>query len=182
PEMEKLNTSIGASALTVPFNPAAYDGQRAQTASSRLFGEAALRHIEAAPGLYARHVAANLWLLWNTSIYPAAVPPVGRFVLRGVSALILVAGLMGLAIAMTSERRRALLPAAALLLYLPAIHIWLHTEARYTAAARPLLLMFVAIFAGFVARRFADPVRQPAARRANVPPNRAKGGDNAPVS
>ena len=182
PEMAKLNRAIGAPAATVPFNPAAYDGQQAQTASSRLFGEAALQHIKAEPGLYARHVAANLWLLWNTSIYPAALPPIPRVALRIVSALTLIAGLLGLAIAMTSDRRRALLPAAALLLYLPAIHIWLHTEARYTAAARPLLLMFAAILASFVAERFGRHLRQPAARRANVPPSREIGGDNARIS
>lgn len=182
PEMMKINRTIGAKPLTVPFNPAAYEDQEAQAASSRLFGRAALEHIKAAPGVYGAHVAANLWLLWNTSIYPAAVPPIGRAVLRIVSALVLIAGLLGLGIAMISDRRRGLLPAAALLLYMPAIHIWLHTEARYTAAARPLLLMFAAIFAAFAAKRIGHHFGQPAARGGNAPPNGEKGGDKARVS
>ena len=74
--------------------------------------------------------------------------------------------------------RGGLLPAAALLLYMPAIHIWLHTEARYTAAARPLLLMFAA----FAAKRIGHHFGQPAARGGNAPPNGEKGGDKARVS
>src|SRR5438067_147424 len=49
--------------------------------------------------------------------------------------------MLGLLMAMTGVHRRQLLPAAALLLYLPAVHIWLHTEARYSrgsAAVAPV--------------------------------------------
>ena len=35
--------------------------------------------------------------------------------------------------------------AAIVMLYPLAIHMWLQTEARYTAVARPLLVMFAAI-------------------------------------
>lgn len=151
PEMARLNGAIGAPPMTMPFNPAAYSGPQQQIASSQIFGQAAMERIKAAPARYAAHVAANLWLLWNTSVYPPALPDLVRLALRIISALIFVGGMAGLLIALRSTRlRRELLPAAALLLYLPAIHIWLHTEARYTAAARPLLLLFVAVLVSFV--------------------------------
>jgi hypothetical protein len=61
--------------------------------------------------------------------------------------------MLGVLAALAGRHRRRLAPAVALLLYLPAIHIWLHTEARYTAEARPLLLMFVAVFVSFIVSR-----------------------------
>jgi hypothetical protein len=80
----------------------------------------------------------------------------------------------GLITAVRSPRRRDFVPAAVLLLYLPAIHIWLHTEARYTAAARPLLLMFAGFFLSLWLTR-----RPFTARGAGVPPNGEKAQDNA---
>jgi hypothetical protein len=145
-DIARLNRSFGAPPETVPFNPAAYETNDQRIQSSRIFGQAALHRIEARPGEYFGHVIGNLWLLWNTSVYPASAPPLARFALRAISGLILIAGLFGLFIAVRKAGPwRMLLPAAAVMLYFPAIHIWLHTEARYTAAARPLLLMFASL-------------------------------------
>jgi hypothetical protein len=166
PEMERLNRSIDAPPLTVPFNPADYQDQRAQIRSTQVFGRAAVGRIEADPAGYLRHVAANIWLLWNTSIYPANLPKAAQLALRLVSALVFIAGVLGLFIALASSRRRHFIPIAALLVYLPAIHIWLHTEARYTAAARPILLLFVSVFACFAWDRFQARDGEPASAAA----------------
>ena len=173
PEIEAINASIGAPALTVPFNPADYADQRLQLLSTKAFGDAAMKHIRSDPAGYLSHVAANVWLLWNTSIYPSGVPAGARLGLRAISAIVFVLGVFGLLIALGSRERTLWSAPAALLLYLPAIHVWLHTEARYTAAARPLLLMFAAVFLSFRldSRRFT-------ASGATVPANGEKAQDN----
>jgi hypothetical protein len=174
PEMLRLNRSIGAPARTVPFNPAGYSDQQTQIRSTQVFGRAAVAHIKGRPADYLRHVGANVWLLWNTSIYPSRVGNAARLILRLVSGAVFILGMAGLITAVRSPRRRDFVPAAVLLLYLPAIHIWLHTEARYTAAARPLLLMFAGFFLSLWLTR-----RPFTARGAGVPPNGEKAQDNA---
>lgn len=153
PEMARLNRSMGAPPMTVPFNPADYPDQQAQIRSTQLFAKAAIADIEARPAQYLRHVGANVWLLWNTSIYPSTLPGPARLALRLISAALFVLGIAGLIAALRSKRSRDFVPSAVLLLYFPAVHIWLHTEARYTAAARPLLLMFAAVFVSFAAAK-----------------------------
>jgi hypothetical protein len=172
-EMARLNRSIGAPSNIVPFNPAAYSQQQKQIRSTEVFGRAAFAHIKAQPADYLRHVAANVWLLWNTSIYPSTLPKPAQLALRVLSAAVFVLGMLGLIVALRSSQRREFVPAAILLLYLPAIHIWLHTEARYTAAARPLLLMFAGVFLSSCLKRKPFTVSG-----VSVPPNGEKAQDN----
>jgi len=142
-EIHQLNTSLGADPLTPPFNPAAYPTNQQQRQSSAVFLEAAQARIVADPGSYARHVARNFWALWNTSNYPGAIPAVGRWGLALISGLVCLAGLVGLLLALQS--RRPIAAAGLVLLYPMIIHLPLHTEARYTAPVRPLLLMFASV-------------------------------------
>ena len=139
-EIERINRSIGAEPLTSPFNPASYPGAALQVRSSKAFGQAARKRIYANPLDYARHVGRNLWALWNTSAYPSGIPEIGRLALMLVSGLVFLIGVIGLLIAVRSRHR--LSAAGLILLYPMIIHLPLHTEARYTAAVRPLLLMF----------------------------------------
>jgi hypothetical protein len=155
-ELARLNSSIGAPPLTEPFNPVAYPTEQTRIASTAVLGATARDWIKQHPTDYLRHVIGNVWLLWNTSIYPPSVPAIGRSLLRVISGLVLICGFLGVLVALRSSRWRQLLPAIALLVYLPAIHIWLHTEARYTAAARPLLLMFASLFLAAVVRVFSQ--------------------------
>lgn len=142
-EIRSLNASFGADPLTPPFNPAAYPTAELQRQSSHTFGRAAVRRIIADPGDYALHVVRNLWALWNTSAYPSMIPAIGRLGLIVISALVCIAGLIGLLV--TARSRRPIAAAGLILLYPMVIHLPLHTEARYTAAVRPLLLMFAAL-------------------------------------
>jgi hypothetical protein len=147
-EVRQLNRRIGAPELTAPWNPATYPTQRQQIESVSEFGEAALERIKADPLSYARHVASNIWALWNTRTYPPLPAPV-EWALRLSSALVWLLGLAGLLL--TPKR---LWGPLAVLLYVPAVHLWLHTEARYTASVRPLLLL-VASLAVVAAWRYA---------------------------
>jgi len=142
-EIRRLNASLGADPLTAPFNPAAYPTNQQQRQSSAIFLEAAKARIVADPASYARHVARNFWALWNTSNYPGAIPPIGQWGLALISGLVCIAGLVGVLVAM--QTRRPIAACGLILLYPMIIHLPLHTEARYTAAVRPLLLMFASL-------------------------------------
>jgi hypothetical protein len=139
-EIRYLNSSIGADPLTPPFNPAAYPTPELQRLSSAVFLEAAKQRIVRDPGSYVRHVVGNVWALWNTSTYPAALPAIGRIGLTIISGMVYIMGLVGLLLALKERQRIA--AAGLVLLYPMAIHLPLHTEARYTAAVRPLLMLF----------------------------------------
>lgn len=140
-QVRGMNAQLHAPPLSSPSNPTAYADQRAQIASEDLARAFAIRNIAADPGAYAGHVARNVFALWNTSHYPAMPAPL-RVLLQIISALVWALALAGVALAL---RRPRLWPALAVLLYVPAIHLWLHTEARYTAAVRPLLLGFAVL-------------------------------------
>jgi len=134
-EVRRLNGQIGAPPLTAPWNPAAYPTQHQQIASVSVFGDAAVERVKSNPLAYAGHVVSNVWALWNTRTYPGLPVPI-EWMLRLSSALIWLLGLIGLFVV-----PKRLWGPLAVLLYVPAIHLWLHTEARYTAPVRPLLLM-----------------------------------------
>jgi hypothetical protein len=142
-----VNREIGAPELTAPWTPYSYKTREQQIRATRVLAAAAVERIRADPGMYLRHVASNVWRLWNTSEYPARTPLPAEMALRLFSALVAALGLIGAGMSFLRVRDWPL-PAgpAAILLYLPAVHVWLHTEARYTAPARPLLLMFAAVF------------------------------------
>ena len=145
-EITRLNRSIGAPALTPPDNPIKYPNLETRIASNKVFGLAALRRIEQQPASYAWHVTKNLWLLWNTSNFPSKVPAFVVILLLAISYTVYITGMIGGIVTLVQSRvfeRSAI--AVVLLLYPFAVHIPAHLEARYTAAARPLLLMFAAV-------------------------------------
>jgi hypothetical protein len=160
-ELRALNSRIGAAPHNPPWNPAHYPTAQTQIRSSQLTLALALERIQADPAAYASRVAKNLWLLWNTSFYPAGVPGFAQLLLKASSAGVWLLGAVGVVMSVARPRSWPVPPAVALfLLYVPAVHIWLHTEARYTAAVRPLLLLFAASVLLMAIRRLSR--RQPA--------------------
>lgn len=136
-EVTRLNREIGAPPLHVTWSAPLYP-PHLQVRANEVLRRAALEQIVADPISYGRHVARNAWALWNTSEYPSAVPAGIATVLMLTSAVIFVLGAIG---CFLNWRH----PAAWVLAYFPAVHLWLHTEARYTAPARLLLLLMAAL-------------------------------------
>jgi hypothetical protein len=154
-EVVRLNSEIGAPALTAVWSPMAYRTRETQIRSTDVTLKAALERIKVDPGNYMHHVVANIWDLWNTSHYPESVPAFVRIALTVISAVATILGLCGAALGLLGVRGWPLTRGVALLLlYLPAVHIWLHTEARYTAPARLLLLLHGAAFAWWLWQRY----------------------------
>ena len=145
-EVAAINRSFGADPALVPFNPAAYPTRQQRIDSNREFGRAALRRISDDPISYIRHVVINVWSLWNTGEYPAGIPTLIVFSLSVVSAMMWAAGMIGAGVALIRHRLSGFGIAALVMAYPMIVHLPLHTEARYTAAARPLLVMFAALF------------------------------------
>lgn len=146
-EVERLNGQIGAPPLVAPWNPMNYDTVAAQMRSTKVLRRAALERIKADPADYLSHVVLNGWRLWNTSRYPSLVPAPIAWGLVALSSIVTVLGLLGAALSLLRAGGWPLPAAQALvLLYPAAIHVWLHTEARYTASVRLLLLMNAAAF------------------------------------
>lgn len=145
-EIRRLNLSFGAPAQIAPFNPAGYPTQAMQIRSGEVFRAAALKRIQDDPEAYAGHIAANSWDLWNTSAYPPGVPWFAKSFLVLTSALVWAAGLLGAGLAFGRARGWPIGAAGAVILLYPMlVHLPLHTEARYTAAARPLLLLYASL-------------------------------------
>lgn len=153
-ETRALNAEVGTPPLNAFWAPNAKLSPEIQLRSQVAVRKLAIKRIEADTGHYAWHVVRNIWALWNTSKYPESAPDSGVFLLR---ALALAATILGLAGAGLSLLRVAgwPLPAfpALVLLYVPAIHVFLHTEARYTATVRLLLLMQAAALIGWLFQR-----------------------------
>ena len=145
-EVIRLNRSFGAAANTPPFNPVAYPTTELQIAANRVFGTAAVERIQQEPGRYALHVLSNLWRLWNTGRYPPGIPPIVQAVLLAISAFVFLAGACGVLLTLARSPEWKISRAPILFLLYPyVLHLPLHTEARYTASARPLLLMFASL-------------------------------------
>jgi hypothetical protein len=154
-EIRRLNSSFGAPPQIAPFNPASYPTPELQIRSSEVFGQAAYDRIREDAGHYARHVLRNMWALWNTSAYPHSVPSIGRLGLAMISAFVFLAGLIGLIISL--QRGWPVRAYGGLIMLYPmVVHLPLHTEARYTAAARPLLLMFASCAVLWVLNLYRD--------------------------
>jgi hypothetical protein len=141
-----INREIGAPPNIQAFDPWAYPTNQLRLAAARAFLTAAIDRISADPASYARHVLNNVWALWVTKRYPG-LPTLAAIGLGAWSWAVLLLGFAGMAVSIAGSRRW-LLPwmLVPVTLYPAAIHLWLHTEARYTAASRILLVMFAAIF------------------------------------
>jgi hypothetical protein len=144
-EVARLNKSMGAPPMTAPYSPDYYESSYHKLAGERVFRRAALDRIAAAPGAYLRLVVKKWWRLWNTAEYPAAVPLWAQVFLKVVSAVICLLGFGGAAYALFGQRDYTLKVPSMIVLYFPLVHAWLHTEARYTAPARLLLLFNAAV-------------------------------------
>lgn len=143
-EFEKINLSFGAPSDIISFSPGAYPTTSLQIASSSAFREAALERIQKNPASYAWHVMGGWWRLWNTKNYPDSLPQMFGLILMITSALICILGYIG-GIYYLRKSFDPLLAAFFILLYFPLVHCWLHTEARYTAPARLLLVLFASV-------------------------------------
>ena len=149
-----VNRSIGAPEELSPVNPAWYPSRELQIQANLAFGKRGVERIRDDPGAYAMHVFHNIWRLWNTSEYPAAIPQPLQLLLKVISYSIFAFGLLGSVGAIFNlnglGRWR---PAALVMLYPYSVHLWLHTEARYTASVRPLLVLFAALLIASLWRR-----------------------------
>ena len=166
-EVRAINRWVGVPPGTGAWNPAVYPDNATRIRMARLFGETARRRIKADPAGYAAHVGRNFWDLWNTGRYPPALPPVAVAGLTMVAAAVYLLGMAGAAVVVVQRKRWPMAASlVAIVLYPLAIHAWLHTEARYTAAVRPLLLMFASIMISWLwARLQANSAHARPARR-----------------
>jgi hypothetical protein len=121
-------------------------------AAAQVFKRAAIQRISADPMNYAGHIVHNLWALWVTKRYSGLPTSVSAGLMIS-SFVVFLLGFAGMGVSLVRPRTAPLpwllVPVA---LYPFAIHLWLHTEARYTAATRPLLMMFAAGFVIWLAR------------------------------
>ena len=142
PALRQINRSIGAPENILAFDPWAYPTDHLRIAAANEFRRAAVDRIAANPGRYVEHVLHNLWALWITKRYDG-LPAIVGLALATSSVAVFVLGLTGMGMAVVRARNWPL-PwlLAPVTLYPAAIHLWLHTEARYTAATRLLLVMF----------------------------------------
>ncbi len=113
-----------------------------EVAQSKAYLDAALRRIQADPVVMVAHLAEAPWRLFNTSEYPPAPWP-AILILRLISGAALIAGVAG---AVLAARRRtvSLAPFAVAVCFLVP-HLPLHTEARYTAPLRLIVLFYAAV-------------------------------------
>jgi len=155
-EVTALNKSFGAPPLAAPVNPVAYPNNATRVTTNIVFGKAALDHFKREPSLYLKHVAKNVWYLWNTSEYPG-IPWFVVLFLQISSGLVLLLGMSFAALNIWLGRGAFGLPRSLTLtlLYPFLLHVPLHLEARYTAVARPLLLMFAGIMLVVIARHLS---------------------------
>jgi hypothetical protein len=160
-EVRSINNAIGVPNVIAPWNPAGYPTSTMQVESTKRSQEAALRRIAKDPFTYVRHVFGNGWRLWNSGNYPKSIPAAVVIGLRLASWFVFVAGAVGVALSLSRKVSWPIpWPLAALLLYVPAIHVFLHTEARYTAPARPLLLLFAGALCWWLAERLESGKRR----------------------
>jgi hypothetical protein len=142
PAIRQINRSIGAPENILAFDPWAYPTDHLRIAAADEFRRAAVVRIAENPVRYVEHVLHNLWALWVTKRYDR-LPAIVGIALAASSALVFVLGLAGMAMSMLRTRNWPIpWPLVPVTLYPAAIHLWLHTEARYTAATRLLLMMF----------------------------------------
>lgn len=154
-EVRAMNRSIGAPELTAPWNPVSYPTQQTKIEITKRTRHPAVQRILNDPQTYARHVIVNTWRLWNTGVYPAGIPTYALMILILVSWLVMLFGLAGVLLTIIKPVGwmvpRIL---ASIFLYVPGIHLFLHTEARYTAPVRVLLLLFAGAVLCYLFERY----------------------------
>lgn len=111
------------------------------------FKKVALARMKADPLDAVLHIANGTWRLFMTREYPLPWP----FTLP---LHILSLGVIGLAVWGAATRRLSFVPAAILLAVLIP-HLPLHSEARYTAPLRPILLFYASFILATLFQRFS---------------------------
>lgn len=111
----------------------------AKGGTDKQFRDAALKRMRVEPELAVWHSVKGIWRLFNTQRYPA--PPIIALGLSIVSSAVWLLGMIGM---LLFARGRLLIPAAVFWAVLIA-HLPLHTEARYTASLRLILVGFAAL-------------------------------------
>ncbi len=162
-EVMRINKSIGAEDKTPPFNPESYP-QELRIRASRAYAKEAIERMLHNPGDYILRSVGQWWRLFNTAEYPDRLPIELKMLLRICSAAVWLLGFAGTIHLFLTGARFALKIPSVVLLYFPMVHMWLHTEARYTASARLLLLfnasiLLFAMYRKFVERRNRAPFR-----------------------
>lgn len=129
-----------------------YPQRRLQIAESKSFRAAAIQRIREHPSDMVFHILKATWRLLNTGEYPG-VPRLVGLALVLVSFAVFIAGVLG-AVATLALRPRLVSPAPLLVwLCVQAPHLPLHTEARYTAAVRLIVLLYAAVLIAFIIQR-----------------------------
>lgn len=144
-EVRSMNAQLGVDPLYPPWVPGNYPDNSSRIGITKLAGDLAVERIRRDPGAYAEHVIRNVWRLWHSESYPAALPAVAVVALKLVSAGIVLFGAVGIALSFLRPRGWPIAAApSVVLLSVLMVHVWLHTEARYTASVRPILMMLAA--------------------------------------
>ena len=153
-EIRRWNATFGAPPLTSPANPINYPDNATRVRTNVVFGKVAVAHFKAEPMTYARHVAKNFWFLWNMSEYPG-IPRLAKAGLQLASGLVYLLGILGAGLVLLGRLPLTLPRSLVIFLLYPFVmHVPFHLEARYTAAARPLLMLFAALAVTFLVARW----------------------------
>lgn len=158
-----IDRRIGAPLNIGGFDPYNFPTAKLRIAASKEYLRVAIGRIAERPGFYANHVIHNLWELWVTKKYApkmASVPKIGGLIIAGLAVVnwgVFIFGMVGMVVALARPAGWTVPWALVPITWYPAgIHIWLHTEARYTAATRPFLVLFCAAFLVWVAGRYSS--------------------------
>lgn len=154
-EVRAINQRLGADPLTAPWSPTDYSTNEQRIGVNRATAEMAISRITADPSGYADHVLGNIWRLWQANAFPSSLPRIAITLIQFASCAIFIFGFAGVGLSFVGPRHWPLSAApAVILLTVPLVHIWLHTEARYTAAVRPILLLLAATTIYWLADRY----------------------------
>ena len=155
--LEREVNEITRSANTIAaenFPTARYLGATRDMAYDQQYSAKAMVRIKKNPGQYALHILRGSWNMWNTQEYPSALPTLARYALKVVSGVFLVLALVGAFLTICRRLNMALsrVPLLIIAVYV-LIHLPFHTEARYTAPVRLLMLVYAAALLATVGRR-----------------------------
>jgi hypothetical protein len=162
-EVIRINKSVGAPPMTPPINPESYS-QEVRVMAGRAYAREAFERMLRNPGGYIGHSIGKWWRLFNTAEYPDGLPAVLKSLLRISSALVWLLGFAGTILLFLKGADFGLKIPSVVLFYFPMVHMWLHTEARYTASARLLLLFNASILLFAAYRKFGKRINWAAFR------------------
>ena len=139
-ESRRLCRVLGVPENTCLHAPTAIPAPlRAQ--GNRILFAAAMERIRAHPAEFGKHVAWKWWRLFQPEAYPEKVPSAVVGFLRVTGGIVWILAFGHALFALWQRRDAVAMWLAAVLLVVPLPHLVLHTEARYTAAVRLVLLL-----------------------------------------